>query len=69
MGSLGPWELVIILFIVLIIFGPKKLPEMGRSIGKAIKEFKNAGREIQNDIVEGIEEDEKKTTKPANKTV
>jgi TatA/E family protein of Tat protein translocase len=69
MGSLGPWELIIILFIVLIIFGPKKLPEMGRSIGRAIREFKNAGKEIQNDIVETIEGEEQKPNKPANKTV
>ena len=69
MGSLGGWELLVILFVVLIIFGPKQLPEMGRSIGKAIREFKNAGKEIQNDLVESIDEDERDSTKPANKTV
>jgi|TARA_B100001013_G_C24332399_1_gene333144 sec-independent protein translocase protein TatA len=69
MGSLGGWELLVILFVVLIIFGPKRLPEMGRSIGKAIREFKNAGKEIQNDLVESIDEDERDSTKPANKTV
>ncbi|MCZ6681475.1 MAG: twin-arginine translocase TatA/TatE family subunit [Candidatus Poribacteria bacterium] len=68
MGQLGGWELLIILFIVLIIFGPKKLPEMGRAIGKAIREFKHAGKEIQNDIVESMEEDERDSTKSANKT-
>jgi len=69
MGSLGGWELLVILFVVLIIFGPKRLPEMGRSIGKAIREFKNAGKEIQNDLVKSIDEDERDSTKPANKTV
>ena len=39
-GSLGGWELIIILVVVLVIFGPKRLPEMGRSLGKAIREFK-----------------------------
>lgn len=38
----GPMELVIILVIVLIIFGPKKLPEMGRAIGQSIRELKKA---------------------------
>ncbi|OFW32875.1 MAG: hypothetical protein A2074_00670 [Candidatus Aquicultor primus] len=38
----GPSELIIILIIVLIIFGPKKLPEMGRAIGQSIRELKKA---------------------------
>lgn len=41
-GGLGPWELVIILVIVLIIFGVGKLPEVGRGLGKGIREFKEA---------------------------
>jgi sec-independent protein translocase protein TatA len=65
----GPTELIIILIIALLVFGPKRLPEMGRAVGKAIREFKHAGKEIQNDIVESIEEDERDSTKPANKTV
>ena len=69
MGSLGGWELIVILFVVLIIFGPKRLPEMGRSIGRAIREFKKAGKEIQNDLVDSIEEEESKSAKPANKSV
>ena len=39
-GKFGPWELAIILLIVLIIFGPGKLPALGESIGKAIKGFR-----------------------------
>jgi sec-independent protein translocase protein TatA len=61
--NIGPMEIMIIFLIVLIIFGPKRLPEMGKSIGKAIKEFKNAGREIERDITEALEskaESEKK---------
>ena len=63
MFNIGPMEIMIIFLIVLIIFGPKRLPEMGKSIGKAIKEFKNAGREIERDITEALEskaESEKK---------
>lgn len=42
LGGLGPWELVIILGIVLIVFGAGKLPEIGNSLGQAIKNFKKA---------------------------
>jgi len=40
--NLGPWELIIILFIVLLIFGAKRLPEMGKSLGSGIREFKKS---------------------------
>ncbi len=66
---IGPMELIIILVIALVVFGPKRLPDMGRSLGKAIREFRNAGKEIQNDIVESIDENERDSTKSANKTV
>ena len=66
---IGPMELIIILVIALVVFGPKRLPDMGRSLGKAIREFRNAGKEIQNDIVESIDKDDQDTTKPANKRV
>lgn len=41
-GNFGPWELVLILVIVLIIFGPGKLPQLAESMGKAIKGFRKA---------------------------
>jgi sec-independent protein translocase protein TatA len=41
-GWIGPWELAILLVIVLLVFGPKRLPEMGRSLGKGMREFKNS---------------------------
>jgi sec-independent protein translocase protein TatA len=66
---IGPMELIIILVIALVVFGPKRLPDMGRSLGKAIREFRNAGKEIQNDIVESIDKDDQDSTKPANKAV
>ncbi|MBC8456722.1 MAG: twin-arginine translocase TatA/TatE family subunit [Deltaproteobacteria bacterium] len=56
-SGIGPMEIIFILLIVLVIFGPKRLPEMGKSVGKAIKEFKNAGKEIQQDIVSSLEEE------------
>ncbi len=59
-GSLGGWEIAIILLIVLIIFGPTKLPQMGQAMGKAIREFKKAGRELRSDVAIDEEEEEKK---------
>lgn len=44
-GSIGPWELILILVIVLVIFGPGKLPKVGESIGKALNSFKKAREE------------------------
>ncbi len=49
MFGMGMQELLIILLIVLIIFGAAKLPEVGRALGKAIKEFKNAGKDDEKD--------------------
>lgn len=50
MGNLGPTELLVILAIALLVFGPKKLPEFGRGIGQAMKEFKNAQYELTESV-------------------
>jgi sec-independent protein translocase protein TatA len=42
MPNIGPLEIVVILIVALVIFGPKRLPELGRSAGKGIREFKNS---------------------------
>jgi sec-independent protein translocase protein TatA len=42
MPNIGPLEIVVILIVALIVFGPKRLPELGRSAGKGIREFKSA---------------------------
>jgi len=49
-SSIGVPELLIVLVLALIIFGPAKLPEIGRAFGKTIKEFKKEATEIQKDI-------------------
>ncbi len=57
-GNIGFPELLIILAIALLVFGPKKLPEVGRSIGRAIREFRRASDEIKEKIEEEIQAEE-----------
>jgi sec-independent protein translocase protein TatA len=69
-GSIGMPELIIILTLALIIFGPRKLPELGRSLGRSLGEFKRASNELRNTLDEEIrlEEDRKgRPTEPAAK--
>lgn len=47
MGSLGMQEIIIIFVLALIIFGPRKLPELGKSLGKGLAEFKRASNELK----------------------
>jgi sec-independent protein translocase protein TatA len=47
MGSLGMQEIIIIFVIALIVFGPRKLPELGKSLGKGLAEFKRASNELK----------------------
>lgn len=54
--SVGPWEIIAILAIVLIIFGPGKLPEVGKSLGKTIREFRKATTEVKDNQEEVIKE-------------
>ena len=68
-GALGGWEILLILLAILVIFGPKRLPEMGRSLGKAIREFKSAGKEIQNDLAKSVEEEDTNSSKRTDKAV
>jgi TatA/E family protein of Tat protein translocase len=54
-------ELIIIFVIALIIFGPRKLPELGRSLGKSIHEFKKASNELRNTLEEEIQIEEQRS--------
>jgi TatA/E family protein of Tat protein translocase len=64
-GSIGMPELIIIFVIALIIFGPRKLPELGRTLGKSLSEFRRASNDLKNTLEEEIRLDEQKTTAPA----
>ena len=61
-GSIGMPELIIIFVIALIIFGPRKLPELGRSLGKSLAEFKKASNELRSTLEEEIRIEEQKET-------
>lgn len=54
-GGLGMWELMLIFLVVLLLFGAKRLPEIGSSLGKGIREFKSSIREIEGDLEAGEE--------------
>jgi len=60
-GSIGMPELIIIFVIALIIFGPRKLPELGKSLGKSLAEFKKASNELRNTLEEEIRIEEQRT--------
>ncbi|MBI3895330.1 MAG: twin-arginine translocase subunit TatB [Acidobacteria bacterium] len=66
MGNIGFPELVIIFIVALLVFGPKRLPELGRSLGRGISEFRRASTDLKNSIEREIENAEHPSS-PANK--
>jgi sec-independent protein translocase protein TatA len=61
-GGLGTWEILVILMVILLLFGAKKIPELARGLGKGIREFKDASKEIKREIeaeVSSMDEDKK----------
>lgn len=63
-GPIGVPELLIILTIALLVFGPRKLPELGRSLGKSLGEFRRASNELKNTLEEEIELEERSEKRP-----
>lgn len=68
--GLGMWEVIVILLVVLILFGAKKLPELAKGLGSGIKEFKKATRDVQEDLQRAIEDEpaSPRRTPPADAT-
>lgn len=58
-GRIGATELILILAIALVIFGPSKLPEIGKTFGKAIREFKAQANKVTEDLKVDIDEEKK----------
>lgn len=59
LSNIGVPGLILILVLALIIFGPKKLPEIGRAFGQTLREFKKSTRELTSDVMEEFEEEKK----------
>ena len=65
MGSIGGQELFLILLIVLVFFGAKKLPELARGLGQGIREFRKAAKDVQDEVEKETKKlDEKNENKP-----
>lgn len=62
MPNIGSTELIVILVVALVLLGPKRLPEMGDAIGKTLRKFRQASREIRDeiDIMKDVDDDKKK---------
>ena len=69
MFGLGIPELMVIFVIALVVFGPKKLPDLGRSVGRAMAEFKKASQEFQDSVKEEMKEVEKTAQVEELKTI
>ena len=64
LGSMGGWEILLIAFVVLLLFGGKKLPELMKGLGKGIREFNNAKANIEAEVKDSIRDlDEPKSNR------
>lgn len=59
-GNLGTGEIILILLVILILFGAKKIPELAQGLGKGIREFKKAMREVEEDVKSEVQKIETK---------
>jgi sec-independent protein translocase protein TatA len=64
--SLGPWEIALVILVIIILFGGKKLPELARGLGLGLREFKKAKQEIKDEVknvTDEVEDAEKEVEK------
>lgn len=59
LGVFGPWQIVLIVLVILLLFGGKKIPELMRGLGKGVKEFKNGMDEVKNELDTDAKKEEK----------
>jgi sec-independent protein translocase protein TatA len=59
-GSMGGWEVFLIISAMLLLFGAKKIPELAKGLGRGIREFKDATKEINKELESGMQEETKK---------
>ncbi len=64
--NMNSWEVLVIVFLILLLFGGKKIPELAKGIGKGIREFNNAKNNIEQEIKEGMRESDKKQNEQTN---
>ena len=67
--GIGLPEMAIIFIVALLVFGPKKLPEMGRSLGKALKSFQDATKEFESEFKQEVDKIEKVVKEPMTATI
>lgn len=68
MFNIGPTELIVILIIALIVFGPKRLPEIGRTLGRSLQEFRRASNDLRQEFERSVNEEPSPTGAKASPT-
>ena len=67
-GGLGPWELLIILAVILVVFGGRRIPQLAKDLGSGIREFRRSLSATEEDVqIEGNQKQEKQAAKPRTK--
>lgn len=64
MFNIGPEEIILILVVALLVFGPKRLPEVGRTIGRSLREFRQASAGVREEIRQGLQLDDAEAEPP-----
>lgn len=62
-GGLGGTEVMVIMLVILLLFGAKRIPELAKGLGKGIREFKDATKEIKNEVENAVKDDTHTTSK------